>query len=121
MPDGLNSVRQRLENQKIDQKAVDNTLAALQAAVDAMTKEQVKTDKNALKEAIEEADSYLNATNVTYTEISRNTLQQARETAQRVYDDDTATQTQINRCVTNIESAIDPAFPVLHATVMFRI
>lgn len=95
-----------VDNMNVDQKAVDNTLAALQAAVDAMTKEQVKTDKNALKEAIEEADSYLNATNVTYTEISRNTLQQARETAQRVYDDDTATQTQINRCVTNIESAI---------------
>ena len=38
-----------VDNMNVDQKAVDNTLAALQAAVDAMTKEQVKTDKNALK------------------------------------------------------------------------
>lgn len=34
-----------VDNMNVDQKAVDNTLAALQAAVDAMTKEQVKTDK----------------------------------------------------------------------------
>ena len=93
-------------NMNIDQTLVDNTVKALQAAVDAMTKEVVKADKSELKKVIDVADSYLNNVNVTYTETSRLLLQQARDEAQRVYEKEDASQTEVNKCVQAVDRAI---------------
>ncbi|MFR8260300.1 MAG: NEAT domain-containing protein, partial [Frisingicoccus sp.] len=93
-------------NMNIDQTLVDNTVKALQAAVDAMTKEVVKADKSELKKAIDVADSYLNNANITYTETSRLLLQQARDEAQRVYEKENASQTEVNKCVQAVDRAI---------------
>ena len=96
------------DNMNADQDAVDNAVKALQAAMDAMAKEEVvKTDKTELKKAIDSADSYLNNTEVTHTDTSRTLLQQARDEAQRVYEDETAGQTQVNKCVEAINNAIE--------------
>ena len=88
------------------QDAVDRAVKALQAAMDTLTKDEVKTDKSELKKAIDVADSYLNSTDMTFTDSSRALLQQARDEAQKVYDDESATQTQINKCVEAIDQAI---------------
>ena len=93
-------------NLNVSQELVDKTVKALQAAVDAMTKDIVEADKSELKKAIEVADSYLNNVNVTYTETSRLLLQQARDAAQSVYEKADASQTEVNRCVQAVDRAI---------------
>ena len=93
-------------NLNVSQELVDKTVKALQAAVDAMTKDIVEADKSELKKAIEVADSYLNNVNVTYTETSRRLLQQARDAAQSVYEKADASQTEVNRCVQAVDRAI---------------
>ena len=89
------------------QDSVDNSLKALQAAIDALTKDEVKTDKSELKKAIKAADSYLNNSDITYSDASKALLQQARDEAQKVFDDENASQTQVNKCIDAINRAIE--------------
>ena len=89
------------------QDSVDNSVKALQAAIDALTKDEVKTDKSELKKAIKAADSYLNNSDITYSDASKALLQQARDEAQKVFDDENASQTQVNKCIDAINRAIE--------------
>ena len=89
------------------QDSVDNSVKALQAAIDALTKDEVKTDKSELKKAIKAADSYLNNSDITYSDASKALLQQARDEAQKVFDDENASQTQVNKCIDAINKAIE--------------
>lgn len=90
----------------IDQKAVNATARALEAALSVFSVEEVKADKRQLKKAIDTANTHLNNQNVTYTETTRTILLTARDNGQKVYKNEQATQAQVNSAVKAIDNAI---------------
>lgn len=94
-----------LENEKAEQSEVDAQVTLLQAAMDALEKEET-LDKKDLKAMIEKAEA-LNDEKNTYTADSWNALSAAYTAAVKVYQDENATQNAVDAQVKSLKAAMD--------------
>ena len=94
-----------LENEKAEQSEVDAQVTLLQAAMDALEKEET-LDKKDLKAMIEKAEA-LNDEKNTYTADSWNALFTAYTAAVKVYQDENATQNAVDAQVKSLKAAMD--------------
>ena len=105
LTDAIKNAKAVLENAKAEQSEVDAQVTLLQAAMDALEKEET-LDKKDLKAMIEKAEA-LNDEKNTYTADSWNALSTAYTAAVKVYQDENATQNAVDAQVKSLKAAMD--------------
>lgn len=105
LTDAIKNAKAVLENEKAEQSDVDAQVTLLQAAMDALEKEET-LDKKDLKAMIEKAEA-LNDEKDTYTADSWNALSAAYTAAVKVYQDENATQNAVDAQVKSLKAAMN--------------
>jgi len=93
-----------MEDEEATQEEVDNALAELNSAVDALEEVVVEVDKSELEAAIAAAGELDEAD---YTEKSWSKLEKALAAAETVMEDEEATQEEVDNALAELNSAVD--------------
>lgn len=107
LADAIVAAEDVVNNMNVDQTMIDNTQKALQAAMDALSKTEVKTDKSELQSVLKKAKTIIEDKEINYTETSIQSLKNAYDMAQAVYNNEVATQTEIETAISQLNTAID--------------